>query len=350
MTSSARKSGSERLLEALATADRLLMVTHNNPDPDALGASVGLQYLYQKKTGGEAVIAYGGMVGRAENRAMVRHLDIEMTQFKDIAVERFGLVALVDTQPGTGNNPLPDGVKPAIVIDHHPARRRLPSLLFRSIATRFGATSSIIASIMQEMGLELSPRVATALLYGIKSDTQDLYARACPEDQEVYVFLFPQADKDLLGKIENAEVPRAYYEDVQKSLGQAVVRGKMVFSDIGVVRYPDMVAEMADFFLRLEDMRWSICVGSYGRDLFISVRTLDRRKHANWVASRLVAGLGTGGGHGGMAGGRVSMTPQLTLDDLRAEVKKRAIEILKLRRYREYKLVRESVQNNNKAG
>jgi nanoRNase/pAp phosphatase (c-di-AMP/oligoRNAs hydrolase) len=153
---------------------------------------------------------------------------------------------------------------------------------------------------------------------------------------------------ELLGKIENAEVPREYYEDIQKALEKAVVRGKMVFSDIGTVKQPDMVAEMADFFMRLEDIRWSICVGSYGRDVFLSIRTADKRKHANWVATRLVKDLGSGGGHGSMAGGRIPMTPEMNLEKIREEVKQRAIEILKLRRRREYKLVRDSVQNNNK--
>ncbi len=346
----ARKSRADRLLEVLVTGERLLIVTHNNPDPDAIGASVGLQHLYQKKFSREAIIAYGGMLGRAENRAMVRHLSVELTLFKDVDVASFPLIALVDTQPGTGNNSLPENVPPQIVIDHHPARKRLPGLLFRCIATYYGATSSIIAATIRESNIELDARVATALFYGIKSDTQELSARGCPKDQELYVYLFPKADKKLLGKIENAELPREYYEDIQKSLEQAVVRGKMVFSDLGTAKHPDMVAEMADFFLRLEDIRWSICVGSYGRDLYLSVRTLDRRRHANWVATRLVAGIGSGGGHGGMAGGRIPMTPERSLSALRVEVKKRAIEILRLKRYREYKLVRDSVQNNNKGG
>jgi nanoRNase/pAp phosphatase (c-di-AMP/oligoRNAs hydrolase) len=278
---------------------------------------------------------------------MVRLLEIDISPFREIDIRRFDQIALVDTQPGTGHNPLPASRTPTIVIDHHPGPHRTrDEIPFCLVSRAYGATSSILASILRLAQVSIDPRLATALSYGIKSDTKELLHAHSAEDQENYLFLLQLADKRILAEIENAQVSREYYEDILRSLGKAVVRGKVIFSDIGRVDRPDMVAEMADFFSRLEGIRWSICLGLYRRSLIVSIRSLDRRRQANWVVSRLVAGLGTGGGHGQMAAGRIPLSEERPADKMRAEVKNRAIDLLKVRRRREVKLVRESSQSS----
>jgi nanoRNase/pAp phosphatase (c-di-AMP/oligoRNAs hydrolase) len=207
----------------------------------------------------------------------------------------------------------------------------------------------MLTALLRQADVSVEPNLATALLYGIKSDTGDLCRTTSGEDQENYLYLLPLSDKRLLAEIGAAQVPREYYEDVLKSLDKAIVRGKVVLSDIGRVEQPDMVAEMADFFVRLENTRWSICMGTYRRELYLSIRTLDSRRQANWVMKRLVAGLGTGGGHGQMAGGRISLDGEKTAEEIRAEIKNRAIDVLQVRRRREVQLVRESSKIEEKS-
>src|SRR6516162_7167612 len=96
----------QRKLDALTKIvqdeDRILILMHDNPDPDAIASALGLQYLLEHLSGKPSTIAFSGIVGRAENRAMLKHLGIKLCSLSRISLEDFPCVALVDTQPGTG--------------------------------------------------------------------------------------------------------------------------------------------------------------------------------------------------------------------------------------------------------
>src|SRR4051812_24864008 len=111
-----------RVLQRVRGSGSLLIYMHDNPDPDALAAAMGLKRLVEHEVQLPATLALGGIVGRAENRAMVDVLRIPLTAIDELTPERFGVLAIVDSQPGTGNNSLPADRAVDIVIDHHPAR------------------------------------------------------------------------------------------------------------------------------------------------------------------------------------------------------------------------------------
>jgi nanoRNase/pAp phosphatase (c-di-AMP/oligoRNAs hydrolase) len=110
-------------LGEIVSQKRVLILTHNNPDPDALAAGWAMAYLIQKKYKAHAELAYGGLIARAENRAMVRLLNIGIHHLDSLHLQDFDVFALVDTQPGSGNNSLPPQVRASIVIDHHGAHK-----------------------------------------------------------------------------------------------------------------------------------------------------------------------------------------------------------------------------------
>jgi nanoRNase/pAp phosphatase (c-di-AMP/oligoRNAs hydrolase) len=293
------------LLQALEEPGPLVILPHDNPDPDALASAAALKYLVAKLLKKEAHIVLGGIVGRAENRAMLTYLNITLVPVSEV---RFGgetQVALVDTQPGRTNNSLPDGVVPAVVIDHHPAYDSYPGVSFLDLREEYGATSTILTEYVRDSKLPAEPKIATALFYGITAETQDLGREATAADIEAAHFLYPFTNKRRLAKIENARVPREYFRAFRQGIEHATLyEGKVVVSMLGEVQYPDMVAEVADFMLRLEQVEWAAALGTFGSCLHCSVRTTDREVNAGDLLQR-VLGSKSAGGHDMIAGGRI---------------------------------------------
>ncbi len=297
----------EKLRAAFNGAERVLTLAHDNPDPDALASAFALSAILEHLGVPECVVGYGGMVGRAENRAMIRELDLDPIRVEPTDLENFDAIALVDTQPDFGNNSFPAGGHAAAVIDHHHGRGELENVTFFDLREGYGATATIVYEYAHASGVPLPENILTALFYAIKSETQELGREAGYADREAYLSLLPRADKAAVARIQRARVPRSYFRAFRLAVGNAQVHGRTVLSDLQEVDSPDMVAEMADFLLRLEGADWAACMGHHEDDLVLSVRSAEEDAHAGELIRRVVAGLGRAGGHGTMAGGRVPL-------------------------------------------
>ena len=294
------------LLQALDRPGPLVILPHDNPDPDSLASAAALKFLAATLVKRESHIALGGIVGRAENRAMLTYLNITLVPVSEV---RFGgdtQVVLVDTQPGRSNNSLPDGIVPVAVIDHHPAYDTYPGVSFLDLRDQYGATSTIVTEYLEESKLVPEAKIATALFYGIAAETQDLGREATAADIEAAHFLYPYTNKRRLAKIENARVPREYFRVFREGIERATLYDRVVVSMLGEVQYPDMVAELADFLLRLDQVEWAAAIGTFGTCLHVSIRTTDRDVNAGDVLQR-VLGSRSAGGHDMIAGGRLSV-------------------------------------------
>jgi len=292
------------LLQAIDRPGPLVILPHDNPDPDALASAAALKFLAANLIKREAHIALGGIVGRAENRAMLTYLNITLVPVSEV---RFGgdtQVVLVDTQPGRSNNSLPEGTVPVGVIDHHPAYGTYPGVPFLDLRDQYGATSTILTEYMRESKLVPEAKIATALFYGIAAETQDLGREATAADIEASHFLYPYTNKRRLAKIENARVPREYFRVFREGIERATLYDRVVISMLGEVQYPDMVAELADFLLRLDQVEWAAAIGTFGTCLHCSIRTIDREVNAGDLLQR-VLGSRSAGGHDMIAGGRL---------------------------------------------
>ena len=293
------------LLQVLDRPGPLVILPHDNPDPDAMASAATLKYLACSLLEKPAHIALGGIVGRAENRAMRTYLNIPLVPVGDVPFGADAQVVLVDTQPGRANNSLPEGVVPAAVIDHHPAYAEYPGVPFLDLRDQYGATSTIVTEYLAESKLEPESKIATALFYGITSETQDLGREATPADVEAAHFLYPHTNKRRLAKIENARVPREYFRAFREAIDKAVLYGdRAVISLLGDVQYPDMVAEVADFLLRLDHVDWAAAIGTFEGCLHCSIRTTERDVKAGEILQR-VLGSKLAGGHDQIAGGRI---------------------------------------------
>ncbi len=163
-----------RLLQSVEGTSKILILPHNDPDPDAIASAVALRHLLAEQAGVDSRIAYKGIIGRAENRALVRYLDYPLQRLTGADLRQAWPIALVDTQPGAGNNALPAHVAPAIVFDHHPYREATAGAAFADVRPGLGSTSTLLVEYLQAAGIEPSPPLATALFYGIKTDTLGL--------------------------------------------------------------------------------------------------------------------------------------------------------------------------------
>lgn len=305
MARSANRGMLQQLISVLDRPGPLLILPHDNPDPDAMASAVAVKFLVHRLLQREAQIVLGGIVGRAENRAMRTYLNINLVPVSDVALDAPDTqIVLVDTQPGRPNNSLPDSVMPTAVIDHHPAYAEYPRVAFTDLRENYGATSTILTEYLQESRLDIEPKIATALFYGITSETQDLGRESTAADIEAAHFLYPYTNKRRLAKIENARVPREYFRVFRDAIDRAVIYDKIVVSMLGEVQYPDMVAEVADFMLRLDRVEWAAAIGMFEGALHCSIRTTERDVNAGELLQR-VLGSKSAGGHDQIAGGRI---------------------------------------------
>jgi len=297
----------DTLRTVLADSRKTLILTHDNPDPDAIAAALGWQYLLRSYFGQEGTIAYGGIVGRAENRSMIEHLRIPMVPIDRINFQDYSRVALIDTQPLTGNNSLPDSVIPDMVIDHHPLRDATKEIPFFDVRERIGASCTLVTSYLRATGTPIQPRLATALYYGIKSDTQDLGRNAGALDVENYLFLFPQVQRELMNRILHPKVSAEYFKILNRAFKKARIHGDTLTTSMGRLKNPDMVAEVADMLLRHEGVEWVMTMGTFQKALILSLRTSNLQGGAGEIAQGVVRGIGKAGGHGMIAGGKVEL-------------------------------------------
>ena len=313
----------DRLRQLLVVAkghQRAVVLTHDNPDPDAVASACG--HLLTRCAGVSATPAYGGIIGRAENKAMLKVLHLGIQPVSRIEHQPRDLICLVDTQPEVGNYSLASSELPQLVIDHHPARPASLLAAFHDVGGPAGATSTMVTQYLRAAKLVPGPQLATALFYGIKSDTRDLGREYSPSDIDCYNWLFPLVDKPALSRIEHPSVPARYFAAYHRAYERARLYGggEAVLVDMGEVYVPEIVPEVAEKLVSLDGSRWSLATGSYKGELYLSLRLNDRRVNAGKLVREVCAPLGgSAGGHGAMAGARVplrSRSPELLASDL----------------------------------
>lgn len=299
------KRFTDEMLAWLKGRDRILIVMHDNPDPDCLASAMALRHLFFMKLGQEPVIAFSGIIGRSENLVMARELEVPLTPLEIVDLADYQVVCMVDTQPGTGNNSLPAGVTVDLVIDHHPLRESTKECRWQDVREDYGVTATILYEYLLAQELNIGPKLATAIFYAIKSDTQDLGREANRPDREAYLRLFALTNKRLLYLITNPRQPIEYFRTIRHTLDNAKIYGHVIVVNMQNVAFPELVAEMADFMLRLEGMDTVLCMGQYGDELTLSLRTVRPDLNCGEIIRKLVAGHGMAGGHALMAGGKI---------------------------------------------
>jgi nanoRNase/pAp phosphatase (c-di-AMP/oligoRNAs hydrolase) len=294
-----------RLAEALSRCRRLLILTHNNPDPDSIASAWILGRIARRIGLRRVVLAYGGIVGRTENRAMITVLRIPLLPLARVDPSAFDALALVDSQPHGGNVTLPNGRLPIVVFDHHPCRRLTRGVTYYDIREDYGTTTTILYEYLLAAGIKPDRRLSTAVFHAIRSETQNLGRDAAEADARVFLRCFPLVDNAALSRIEHAPLPRSYFAMIDRAIDGTRIYGEVAVTLLGSVQTPDMVAQFADLIVRLEGIGWALAIGRYGADLVLSIRTNHPNANAGNVIRKIVGTEGAAGGHDMIAGGRI---------------------------------------------
>lgn len=294
------------LLHAIDGADKLFVLTHDNPDPDALASAAALSVLLQRTTGLTPRVAFGGIVGRAENRALIQELEVDFERLEDIEVPPASTITMVDTQPRAGNNSLPEGRIVSAVIDHHPVRPDT-AIQFTDVRPELGACASMMVQYLRAAEIEIDPWLATALFYAIQSETMDLSRETTDEDVAASTYLYSLSDPEATSRIRHPRVPASYFRSLYGALAAAQRFDGVVTLPIASLPYPDLVAEVADLLLQMIGVDWTIALGRYRDRLLVSVRARQSGAHAGSLVREAFGDRGSAGGHGTFAGGQIDL-------------------------------------------
>jgi nanoRNase/pAp phosphatase (c-di-AMP/oligoRNAs hydrolase) len=318
----------KRLLDAVAEATHVTILLHENPDPDAIGAGLALGHLLTQKRQVEAEIVYYGTIGRPENKALIRYLNAPLQELPEGAPLPSGPIAMVDTQPGRLSSQLQEDNLPAIVIDHH-GQEGASQAAFSDIRPSIGSASTILTGYLQAAELEIPERLATALFYGIRTDTKNLSRNATPEDSSAYYALLPLVDAETLAEIEQAVVPTSYFRNLALAMQRARVYGNLIVCDLGRLDYPDLTAEVAELLLRLEEIKWVVCFGTYQNRLHFSTRSRAGEARADQLAQAIAGSEEAAGGHETFAGGLMILNGRGS-NKIARQIRERAMAFLGL--------------------
>lgn len=324
-------SNIEQLLNALddllRDCDRLLIVMHNNPDPDSMASALALRAFVKKRSNSRVSIGYEGIVGRAENRALVKICNIPLKRLNRIRIKSYDRIVLLDTQPGARNNSLPENTQCDLVIDHHPCRRGLDAR-YALIEDKVGATATLMIELLNQAEIPYTADLATSLAYAIRSETQDLGRETSPRDIKSYFHVYARASMKKLSRITRPKLEKEYFIALTKTLQKARTFRNLICSHVGDIYNPDLVAEMADFLLRQERISWTLVTGRFKGDLFLSIRSSNKGAKAGELIKKIVPDSNQAGGHDHFAGGKVGELSKDEMDKLETSLSSQFAERL----------------------
>lgn len=287
----------QNLREALCEADNLLILIQHDPDPDAIASAMALRVLLgrNRKT---APIGSFGKVSRPENVAMVRLLNVKIEHVTAMSIGDYDAVAMVDVQP-----PYFAGVSlPRVdaVVDHHPCVGSYDTR-YRDVRAAFGATATIFVRYLQAVEAKITQRLATALYYGIKTDTLFLGRETTKADIEAFAHLYPLANHALIRRMQRPQLPLRDLDAFAYALRSRAVIGPVFFTHLGIVEREDVLPQFAEFCLHVGGVEWSVVSGIFGGNLIVSVRNVENVKSAGELVRHAFGHLGSAGGHRSMA-------------------------------------------------
>src|SRR3989442_5462862 len=269
-------------------AESILILLQDDPDPDAIASGLALRQVLGRNKG-TAPLGSFGRVTRPENIAMVKLLEIEIERVTKNGAGNFDRIAVVDLQPPHLAN-APEEID--LVIDHHPEQFNYKSHI-KDIRPGYGATSTILLEYLLSANSSIGTRLATAMLYGIKSDTCALSREVNEWDVEAFSYLYPLANQNLMRRIERPELPPAALDALSLALKNRRVIDKVAFVHLGRVERDDLIPQIADFCLQFEGMEWACVSGIFETNYIVSVRNVGYGRAPGRAVKEPFGGIGS---------------------------------------------------------
>jgi nanoRNase/pAp phosphatase (c-di-AMP/oligoRNAs hydrolase) len=333
-----------RLLKVLAGKRNILVTSHQHPDPDALASSHALAFLLGIKLKDATVsMSIKGKIGGGLNDAFTKHANLKLVPWDDakIARGRYDAIVLLDTQPHFAYSPLPPGVMPTAVIDHHRTKRRNPKCRFCDIRVDVGASTSIVFSYFLELQVTIPADLAAAMLYAIETDLAGAAGTPGELDNIALSNLTLTADTRKLYQMRYVDLPQSYYVTTAAGLANAMYYDNAILSHLDTIDTLEKAAVLADFLLRFDQVQWALVTAVSGNRMICSLRTSSPKLSAADLMRRLLKKIGEGGGHRTKAGGVIPLanaTPA-EIERIRTILRRRYLRALKIQVSRGQRLV-----------
>ncbi len=304
-----------QLQRVLRGIDRLAVVAHDNPDPDAIASAVALARLAER-VGCESDVCYYGDITHQENRAFVNLLEFDLRNLDaDADVSEYDGFALVDhSRPGV-NDGLPEDLSVDVVIDHHPARAPVEAK-FVDLRSEVGATSTLLVDYLDHLGVPFTEDIATGLLFGIRVDTNEFTRETSRADFEAAATLLPHADLETLERIESPSISPGTFGTIADAIANREQDGQVVVSGVGRLSDRDALAQAADRLLVLDDVTTTVVYGIRDGTIYISARSRGTDIDLGETLREAFGPIGSAGGHADMAGAQITLGVLEAADDL----------------------------------
>lgn len=285
-----------------ARGQRVLIQPHNSPDPDAIASAFGLQYLLNGE-GIHSIICYRGEINKYSTTRMIELLGIEIVNIRDMAGLTEDSIVLVDSQKGNANVTDFTG-KEIASIDHHPVFSEY-DYFFQDIRPQAGACSSIISEYFDKNHVFMPKTVATALIYGLKTDTLDLSRGVSELDLDMFYKLYKSADIKLLNQIQLNQIQFCELSAYSNAINNIKLYGNIGFSYLGEDCPDSLLGTVSDFIISLREVEFAVVYSKRETGVKFSLRNETDYYDAGQVIMKALKGIGSGGGHKTMAGGFV---------------------------------------------
>ncbi|WP_022853845.1 DHH family phosphoesterase [Thermodesulfatator atlanticus] len=288
------KSNKERvrtLLSQFKKEDRVLILIW--ADPDAIASALAMKRLIRQRVS-DVTIAHVNEIRRLNNIAMIQHLKIPLVKLRQVKTGEYNKKVLIDSQPPHNKEFLRFNFD--VVIDHHPVTNGWDAP-FIDIRPEYGAVSSMMTEYLRTLKIKPAVTLATALIYGIKTDTSNFEKECTLQDVLCFQYLFKRMNRHLLHKIEASDIRRSELRYFRKALEEVKVRKQRLFTHIGKVPNPDILVVIADFLNHVHEIGWVFVSGEYRDRLVVIIRCDGYRKDAGKLAQRVFGKIGFAGGH-----------------------------------------------------
>jgi len=284
----------KRFLNLFTGNSKVLVVI--NADPDAIASAMAVKRILWRKAA-EVVIAHFNRITRPDNLAMIEHTESGLVELDKVDKENFDAFVIIDSQPD--HNEHFSGFTFDAIIDHHPLS--FDAAPYVDIRSDYGACSTMMAEYLKTRKIKPSAKLAAALMLGIKTDTADFTRGASLKDIKAFQYLYRFADNNIVRKVERATLTQDDLDFLGRAIKHRKVINNRVFFHAGNISKPDGLVVVADFFLTLSKVNWSIISGIYEKKLIIIIRNDGLRKGAGNTAKEAFSAFGSAGGHKTMA-------------------------------------------------
>ncbi len=286
----------KRLREAVYPEDSLAILIE--ADPDAMSSAMALKRFFWRKVQ-RVEIFHINTIQRPDNLAMINLLRVDQRPASKLRLKAFDKLAVIDSQPS--HHEAFSDLSFDIIIDHHPVDPASKAA-FVDIKEEYGANASMMTEYLKAAGIKPSPKLATALFYGIKTDTDNFARKSLPNDINAFRYLYRFANLNIIKKIETSEIKRQSLDSFRSAFENVTFVRDRAFVYMGRVSNPDTLVLIADFFMKLAETTWSIVSGVYEGKLVVILRNAGFRGNAGKIAQRLFGVWGgKAGGHSGAA-------------------------------------------------